>query len=85
MERAWFAPKRYGYGAGLPIAWQGWVVLGVYVAALVLDMSFLPVRFADPEQGRNVALAIAFVLTGALIWVCAKTTVGGWRWRWGGD
>lgn len=19
----WFAPKRFGYGAGLPIAWQG--------------------------------------------------------------
>ena len=22
----WFAPKRYGYGAGLPISWQGWAV-----------------------------------------------------------
>ena len=23
----WFAPKRYGYGSGLPISWQGWAVL----------------------------------------------------------
>ena len=23
----WFAPKRYGYGSSLPIAWQGWAVL----------------------------------------------------------
>ena len=23
----WFAPKRYGYGSGLPIAWQGWAVM----------------------------------------------------------
>ncbi len=22
-DALWFAPKRYGYGAGLPIAWQG--------------------------------------------------------------
>ena len=24
----WFAAKRYGYGSGLPIAWQGWAVIG---------------------------------------------------------
>ena len=23
----WFAPKRFGYGAGLPIAWQGWALI----------------------------------------------------------
>jgi hypothetical protein len=22
----WFAQKRYGFGAGLPIAWQGWLI-----------------------------------------------------------
>src|SRR3546814_6692541 len=26
-ERPWFRAKRHGYGAGLPIAWQGWVML----------------------------------------------------------
>ena len=29
----WFAPKRYGYGSGPPISWQGWVVTLVFVAA----------------------------------------------------
>ena len=28
----WFAPKRYGYGAGLPLTWQGWVLCLVYCA-----------------------------------------------------
>ena len=23
---SWFAPKRYGYGAGAPISWQGWAL-----------------------------------------------------------
>ena len=28
----WFAPKRYGYGAGLPISWQGWALTIGFVA-----------------------------------------------------
>ena len=28
----WFAPKRYGYGAGLPISWQGWAITLGFVA-----------------------------------------------------
>ena len=27
----WFASKRYGLGAGLPMAWQGWVLTLGYV------------------------------------------------------
>ncbi|HTS17465.1 MAG TPA: hypothetical protein VMP11_07825 [Verrucomicrobiae bacterium] len=26
-KRVWFRAKRYGWGWGLPCAWQGWVVL----------------------------------------------------------
>ena len=36
----WFAPKRYGYGAGMPISWQGWAItlvfIGVALAAAAL-------------------------------------------------
>ena len=28
----WFAPKRYGYGSGLPISWQGWAITIAFVA-----------------------------------------------------
>ncbi|WP_243403462.1 MULTISPECIES: hypothetical protein [Bacteria] len=34
-DDAWFAPKRFGYGAGLPIAWQGWAVLVAYLAVVI--------------------------------------------------
>lgn len=34
-DGAWFAPKRQGYGAGLPIRWQGWVVLGAYLLVVI--------------------------------------------------
>jgi hypothetical protein len=28
----WLASKRFGYGAGLPVAWQGWALLLGYLA-----------------------------------------------------
>lgn len=73
---AWFAPKRYGYGSGLPISWQGWVVL----AGFLLLAFGVSVRFADRPL---VTLAIMIPATTLLLVICARTTRGGWRWRWG--
>jgi hypothetical protein len=74
----WFAPKRYGFGSGLPIAWQGWVVLAVYMAAVI----GLSLWLGD----QPVKLTASLVpLTVVLLVICAKTTRGGWRWRWGDD
>jgi hypothetical protein len=73
----WFAPKRYGYGAGLPIAWQGWLLLAVYLAlvgAVILFLGAWPVAAA----GLIVVLSLALML------ISSRTTRGGWRWRWGG-
>ncbi len=41
QHRYWFRSKRYGYGYGLPIAWQGWVVLLLWAAAFYLCRRFL--------------------------------------------
>ena len=77
-DRNWFAPKRYGLGAGLPIAWQGWAVLALF--ALVVGAAFL---LFGPDDPKALAIVIPAVL--ALLIVTARTTRGGWRWRWGGD
>lgn len=70
----WFAPKRYGYGSGLPIAWQGWTLLLGYLA-ITLGLSFI---VAD----RPLIFFSLFVpLTFLFMLVAAKTTKGGWRWR----
>lgn len=74
----WFAPKRYGYGAGLPIAWQGWAVLACFIAILVATGLVL-----GEEPG--LAATIIFPAIALFIAICAKTTRGGWHWRWGGD
>lgn len=72
----WFAPKRFGLGSGLPVAWQGWVVLIGYIAAIAAASVLLA------ERSVPAFLSLTTALTGALCLVCAKTTRGGWRWRW---
>ena len=74
----WFAPKRYGYGAGMPISWQGWAVtVGFVAVTLLLCMAFRDQPF------RLVASLAPFIV--AFVIITARTTRGGWRWRWGGE
>ena len=72
----WFAPKRYGYGTGMPISWQGWVLTIGYIL-MVAGLAFALAR-------RPLVLTAAIVLpTVAFLVLSAKTTRGGLRWRWG--
>jgi hypothetical protein len=74
----WFAPKRYGYGTGLPITWQGWVLTLGFVAIAILLSTCL--------AHRPIQLAAVLVpITTVFLVVCARTTRGGWRWRWGDE
>ena len=81
-EEPWFAPKRFGYGAGLPIAWQGWALLAGYTLimlapALVLEW--------DPVIGLGFAIVVWLCATLALVFIAKRKTRGGWRWRHGED
>lgn len=74
-RREWFAPKRFGYGASFPIAWQGWAVVAVY-GVIVAGAAHLL---------RESPLAVAGIVipaTALMIFITARTTRGGWRWRW---
>lgn len=83
--KPWFAPKRYGYGSGLPIAWQGWVVLLLYIVVCTGGASALPLMLHNTVLSVLVPIAIVGVATIALGIICARKTKGGWRWRWGKD
>jgi len=74
----WFAPKRYGYGSGLPISWQGWLVTVVFLILVVAAA----ILFSDRPI---IFFGVLIPATLALIIITARTTRGGWRWRWGED
>jgi hypothetical protein len=72
----WFLPKRFGYGTGWPVAWQGWALLGGHVGLLAVGAHFLA---AHPWA----LAAYAALITTAALPLYARRTAGGWRWRWG--
>ena len=78
-ENDWFAPKRFGYGSGLPIRWQGWALVFGFSAALIgAAICLLP---AHELLFTVITLIAAVVLT----LISAQHTRGGWKWRWGDD
>lgn len=72
--RPWFAPKRYGYGAGLPISWEGWAALVGFLAASGASLALLD------GWVRWVVFTVVMV---AFVLVAYAKTEGGWRWRGG--
>lgn len=74
----WFAPKRFGYGAGLPIAWQGWATVVAYIVTMVLAGLIME---GDRPELRPVAIGIMVVATIVFVLVARARTRGGWRWR----
>jgi hypothetical protein len=72
----WFPLKRYGWGWGLPVRWQGWLVLAVYAAML-----YAGVRYLAPRE-RFVTLGIyVAVLTVVLVAVVAAKGERPVGWR----
>jgi hypothetical protein len=73
----WFPAKTYGWGWGLPITWQGWVVFLAYLLSLPLGYFWFP-----PQQELLGFMVYTHIATAVLVFIC-------WfkgeppRWRWG--
>ena len=79
-DKPWFRAKRYGLGASLPMAWQGWVLMLSYIG-LVGGMAW----YQEAHGGIETPMMIAgFLVTTALfLLIVWRKTEGGWQWRWG--
>lgn len=77
-EKGWFAPKKVGYGCGLPTAWQGWAVMLGYIATAVVA----GLMWESGDEVYSVAGILIFLAaTIAFLLVARATTPGGWKWR----
>jgi len=75
-DDAWFAPKQFGFGFGLPVAWQGWALMLCYFAVVAVLIFAL--------RNHPVQLIVALILpTVALLVIGCGKTRGGCHWRWG--
>lgn len=73
----WFRAKRYGYGSALPMAWQGWVLTVLHLAAI-----------AGVAYGLKdyllIMVPLLMIATFAPLPIYKARTEGGWKWRNGG-
>lgn len=77
-DDAWFAPRRFGIGAGRPISWQGWL-LTIAFAVVAVGLG----RALGDRPAQLIPLMV--LLITVFLVIAARTTRGGWRWRWGED
>jgi hypothetical protein len=72
----WFPAKRYGWGWGLPVAWQGWIVLAAFAVLLALGGLWLL-----PSYGHVAFIVYVLALCAVFTAVCwLKGEPPGWRW-----
>ena len=73
----WFPAKRYGWGWGVPSTWQGWIVLLLYAAALlVLAVVCPPAVNPLAFSGWMIGLSVVLVI---VCWITGEPP----RWHWG--
>jgi len=77
-RRYWFRAKRYGWGWGLPLTWEGWLVLAAFVALFVAGTWLF-------GAVSGVVYMAYVVILGALLTAVCWLTGEPPRWRWGGD
>jgi hypothetical protein len=73
----WFPAKRYGWGWGPPLVWQGWAVLAFFVVAILAGAFLFPPP-AHPVAFIAYVAAASVVLT-LVCWATGEPP----RWRWG--
>jgi len=79
-DKPWFRAKRYGYGAGMPITWQGWALLVAYIGAVTLGFDLA--TFCLPQVPPVLSgIAALIIPTAIALPIIRKKTEGGWRWR----
>ena len=75
-KRYWFPRKAFGWGWGLPCAWQGWVVYALWLAV------FIALHFVFPPTTHLTAFLVGvFASVAALVVVCwlKGEPPGGWH------
>lgn len=77
-EGDWFEGKKLGYGAGLPIAWQGWVLLLAYLGIVLgIGLLFTGGGMIDIMFGVGAIILVTIPFT----MIVKRRTRGGWKWR----
>ena len=86
MSKYWFKPKGCGWGFGMPICWEGWVAMLVFMAIL-LGLGFFAGLFSPDMKLGGFSLIVvpltALALSLVFCFILRDKVEGGLKWRWG--
>ena len=77
VSKYWFAAKRYGWGWGSPLTWQGWIVYTFFFAAVLFGAALLRPR-QHPVGFLTLIVGLSVALIGICYWKGERP-----RWHWG--
>jgi hypothetical protein len=73
-KQHWFPAKRYGWGWGVPVCWEGRAIVLIYMITLAQGARFV-------EDSPHLALLLTGCATTWLVGVCFwKGEKPQWRW-----
>lgn len=76
-KSVWFPAKKNGWGWGKPCAWQGWLVMMVYLATIII-LSYA----IDPKVDLvNWAISIGVSTTLLIVMYIWKGEAPNWQWK----
>ncbi|AOI83245.1 hypothetical protein [Burkholderia cepacia] len=78
-RKIWFPAKRYGWGWGLPVAWQGWVVLVLFALGIIASAWLAPPHRSPFAYAICIVALVALLI--AVCWLKGEKP----KWRWGKD
>ena len=76
-KQYWFPAKRFGWGWGLPITWQGWLILAGFIVLVTLGTVIL--NPATHVLAFSIYVLILTLLFVVICWIKGEPP----SWRWG--
>jgi hypothetical protein len=77
----WFKARWYGWG-WVPVKWQGWLVILLYLSAIIIPGVYAGERIETGESFVMIFLPLIIISTAALMWICYKKGEKP-HWSWG--
>ena len=78
MKNYWFKRKYYGWG-WRPATWQGWLVLGVYIAIIAV----VTWRFSVYQNYQFLTFIVPIIIATVIMIVICILTGELPKWQWG--
>ena len=89
MAKYWFKAKRYGYGIGFPVTWQGWVAMICLVVVSLIAaytdniICFFPGNGIPGLKDNLRFLLDLLIIVFLFLLIFQEKIEGGLKWHWG--